>query len=44
MPAAADAISLFDATSPVALSTIVGELVEVPVMLTLARIANKTQH
>ena len=38
------AISLFGATSPVALATIVGVLVEVPVMLTLVNIANKTGH
>lgn len=42
--AVAVAISLFGATSPVALATIVGVLVEVPVMLMLVRIANKTQH
>ncbi|OJU15485.1 MAG: arsenical-resistance protein [Clostridiales bacterium 43-6] len=36
------AISLFGPTSPVALATIVGVLVEVPVMLTLVKIANKT--
>jgi arsenite transporter len=38
------AISLFGPTSPVALATIVGVLVEVPLMLTLVRIANKTKH
>jgi ACR3 family arsenite transporter len=38
------AISLFGATSPVALATIVGVLVEVPVMLTLVKIANNTTH
>ena len=38
------AISLFGAKSPVALATIVGVLVEVPVMLTLVKIANKTTH
>ncbi len=38
------AISLFGASSPVALATIVGVLVEVPVMLMLVRIANKTTH
>jgi len=42
--AVAVAISLFGATSPVALATIVGVLVEVPVMLALVRYANKTQH
>jgi len=41
--AVAVAISLFGATSPVALATIVGVLVEVPVMLTLVRIANNTR-
>ncbi len=38
------AISLFGANSPVALATIVGVLVEVPVMLALVRFANKTKH
>jgi len=42
--AVAVAISLFGATSPVALATIVGVLVEVPVMLTLVKIANNTKH
>lgn len=42
--AVAVAISLFGAKSPVALATIVGVLVEVPVMLTLVKIANKTTH
>ena len=37
------AISLFGAQSPVALATIVGVLVEVPVMLTLVKIANRTK-
>lgn len=41
--AVAVAISLFGAQSPVALATIVGVLVEVPVMLTLVRIANSTK-
>ncbi len=36
------AIALFGAQSPVALATIVGVLVEVPVMLVLVKIANKT--
>lgn len=36
------AIALFGAGSPVALATIVGVLVEVPVMLILVRIANNT--
>jgi arsenite transporter len=38
------AISLFGTSSPVAMATVVGVLVEVPVMLTLVKIANKTQH
>jgi arsenite transporter len=42
--AVAVAIALFGPTSPVALATIVGVLVEVPVMLMLVRIANKTKH
>ncbi len=37
------AISLFGSSSPVVLATIVGVLVEVPVMLMLVRIANKTK-
>lgn len=37
------AIALFGTQSPVALATIVGVLVEVPVMLTLVRIANDTK-
>lgn len=41
--AVAVAIALFGADSPVALATIVGVLVEVPVMLMLVRIANKTE-
>lgn len=36
------AIALFGTTSPAALATVVGVLVEVPVMLTLVKIANKT--
>jgi ACR3 family arsenite transporter len=36
------AISLFGASSPVVLATIVGVLVEVPVMLSLVTIANRT--
>lgn len=40
--AVAVAISLFGSSSPVVLATIVGVLVEVPVMLGLVRIANKT--
>ncbi|HPS30575.1 MAG TPA: ACR3 family arsenite efflux transporter [bacterium] len=42
--AVAVAIALFGPTSPVALATIVGVLVEVPVMLTLVDIANRTKH
>jgi ACR3 family arsenite transporter len=38
------AISLFGASSPVVLATIVGVLVEVPVMLHLVKIANRTAH
>lgn len=41
--AVAVAIALFGPQSPVALATIVGVLVEVPVMLTLVRIANHTK-
>jgi len=41
--AVAVAIALFGANSPVALATIVGVLAEVPVMLTLVKIANRTQ-
>ena len=40
--AVAVAISVFGLQSPAALATIVGVLVEVPVMLTLVRISNKT--
>ena len=38
------AIALFGPESPVALATIVGVLVEVPVMLMLVKIANNTKH
>lgn len=41
--AVAVAIALFGTGSPVALATIVGVLVEVPVMLMLVRFANKTK-
>lgn len=41
--AVAVAITLFGASSPVVLVTIVGVLVEVPVMLALVRYANKTR-
>ena len=37
------AIALFGLASPVALVTIVGVLVEVPVMILLVRYANKTR-
>lgn len=37
------AIALFGTKSPVALATIVGVLVEVPVMLMLVKIANNTK-
>jgi ACR3 family arsenite transporter len=42
--AVAVAIAIFGTTSPVALATIVGVLVEVPVMLILVKIANGTKH
>jgi arsenite transporter len=42
--AVAAAIALFGVTSAAALATVVGVLVEVPVMLLLVRIANKTRH
>ena len=42
--AVATAISLFGLTSGAALATVVGVLVEVPLMLTLVRIANNTTH
>ncbi|MBC7333673.1 MAG: arsenic resistance protein, partial [Actinobacteria bacterium] len=42
--AVAVAISLFGLNSGATLATVVGVLVEVPVMLTLVRIANKTRH
>lgn len=42
--AVAVAISLFGLQSGAALATVVGVLVEVPVMLTLVRIANATRH
>jgi arsenite transporter len=42
--AVAVAIALFGLKSPAALATVVGVLVEVPVMLALVRIANKTRH
>ena len=42
--AVAVAISVFGLTSAAALATVVGVLVEVPVMLTLVSIANRTRH
>lgn len=42
--AVAVAIALFGASSPAALATTVGVLVEVPVMLALVKIANSTTH
>ena len=42
--AVAVAVALFGATSPAALATTVGVLTEVPVMLTLVKIANKTKN
>lgn len=42
--AVAVAIALFGTSSPIALATIVGVLVEVPVMLVLVRFANRTVH
>jgi ACR3 family arsenite transporter len=42
--AVAVAISLFDLDSGAALVTVVGVLTEVPIMLTLVRIANATRH
>ncbi len=42
--AVAVAIALFGAESPVALATIVGVLVEVPVMLVLVKFANQTRN
>ena len=42
--AVAVAISLFGLESGAALATVVGVLIEVPVMLTLVRIANNTRH
>lgn len=42
--AVAVAIALFGTDSPVALATIVGVLVEVPVMLMLVKFANNTAH
>jgi ACR3 family arsenite transporter len=42
--AVAVAISLFGLQSGAALATVVGVLVEVPVMLSLVAFANKTKH
>lgn len=41
--AVAVAVALFGTTSPAALATTVGVLTEVPVMLTLVKIANQTE-
>ncbi|MGL6251561.1 MAG: arsenical-resistance protein, partial [Billgrantia desiderata] len=38
------AIALFGLQSGAALATVVGVLVEVPLMLALVRIANRTRH
>jgi ACR3 family arsenite transporter len=42
--AVAVAISLFGLNSGAALATVVGVLVEVPVMLSLVNFANRTRH
>ena len=42
--AVAVAIALFGTSSPAALATVVGVLTEVPLMLLLVKIANKTRH
>ncbi len=42
--AVAVAITVFGASSPVVLATVVGVLVEVPVMLALVAVANRTRH
>jgi ACR3 family arsenite transporter len=42
--AVAVAITIFGVSSPVVLVTIVGVLVEVPIMLALVKLANKTKH
>ncbi|OQS07268.1 Arsenical-resistance protein ACR3 [Thraustotheca clavata] len=42
--AVAVAVSLYGSSSPAALATVVGVLIEVPVMLILVYINNKTQH
>lgn len=42
--AVAVAISLFGLDSGAALATVVGVLTEVPIMLTLVKIANETRH
>ena len=42
--AVAVAISLFGLSSPAALATVVGVLIEVPVMLSLVAFANRTSH
>ena len=42
--AVAVSVSLFGLSSGATLATVVGVLVEVPVMLTLVKIANNTRH
>ena len=42
--AVAVAVSLFGLTSGAALATVVGVLIEVPVMLSLVKFANRTKH
>ena len=42
--AVATAVSLFGLHSPATLATVVGVLVEVPVMLSVVKIVMKTQH
>ena len=42
--AVAVAITLFGADSPAALATVVGVLVEVPVMLSVCTACNRTRH
>ncbi len=42
--ALAVAVAVFGPTSPAALATTVGVLTEVPLMLILVKIANKTRH
>jgi ACR3 family arsenite transporter len=42
--AVAVAITLFGPTSPAALATVMGVLVEVPVMLSVCRVCNSSRH